>query len=61
MSKSLVGKLLEASKLITQARISKASYISLKEDYIKELAVERGVSFDEMIEIIKKELKKENK
>lgn len=61
MSKNIIEKLLKASKLITEARISKASYISLSEDKIKYLADKRDVSFDEMVEIIKKELYPKNK
>jgi hypothetical protein len=44
--KSLVSKLLEASKLIEDSnRNSKASYIQLSEDYIKKLAEERKCFF----------------
>lgn len=56
--KSLVSKLQEASKLIEGSnRQGKASYIQLSEDYIKKLAQEQNVSFDDMVKIIEEELK----
>jgi hypothetical protein len=53
--KELVSKLLQASETIN--RTPKADYIHLNESYIQSMADENGVSFDEMVNIIKEELR----
>lgn len=55
-NKNLIQKLQEASEIILKNRTPKASYISISENFIKQQADERGVSFDEMVEIMKNEL-----
>lgn len=55
MNKELVSKLLRASQEID--RTSKANYIHLSEDFIQKQADEKNISFDEMVKIIKNELK----
>jgi len=54
--KMLLSKLLNLS---TQEidRIGKANYIHLSEEFIQKQADEKGVTFDEMVEIIQNELK----
>ena len=53
--KTLLSKLLKASQEID--RIPKANYINLSEEFIQKQADEKGVTFDEMVEIIQNELK----
>lgn len=54
--KKLVKKLIKASNEIFKNRKPSASYIHLSEDYIQQQADERKISFDDMVEIFKKEL-----
>jgi len=53
--KTLLSKLLKASQEID--RTPKANYINLSEEFIQKQADEKGVTFDEMVEIIQNELK----
>ena len=53
--KTILSKLLKASQEID--RTPKASYIDLSEEFIQKQADEKGITFDEMIEIIENELK----
>ena len=53
--KTLLSKLLKASQEID--RIGKANYIHHSEEFIQKQADEKGVTFDEMVEIIENELK----
>ena len=55
MSKELLTKLLKVSQEID--RTPKANYIHLSEEYIQQIADERGISFDDMVMIIEEELK----
>ena len=55
--KKLVSKLLKASNEIQKKRLGQANYIHLSEKFIQERADEEGVTFDEMVKIIKEELK----
>jgi hypothetical protein len=54
--KKLVKQLIKASNKISKNRKPSANYIHLSEEYIQEQANERKISFDNMVEIIKKEL-----
>ncbi len=54
--KKLIQKVIEASNEISKNRKIAVNYIHLKEEYIQQLADERKISFDDMIEIIKNEL-----
>ena len=54
--KKLVEQLIKASNKISKNRKPSANYIHLSEEYIQEQANERNISFDNMVEIIKKEL-----
>lgn len=57
--KELVSKLLEASNIISKSESvykSKAAYLHLSQEYIELEAQKRGISFTEMIDILKKEL-----
>lgn len=54
--KKLVGQLIKVSNEISKNRKPSANYIQLSEEFIKQQADEREISFDEMVEIIKKEL-----
>ena len=54
--KKLVEQLIKASNKISKNRKPSANYIHLSEEYIQEQANERKISFDNMVEIIKKEL-----
>lgn len=54
--KKLVGQLIKVSNEISKNRKPSANYIQLSEEFIKQQADERGISFDEMVGIIKKEL-----
>lgn len=51
--KELIKKLIEVSNKLPK---SKNDYIVLSEEYIQEQANERGISFDDMVELIKKTL-----
>jgi phosphopentomutase len=53
--KTLLSKLIKASQEID--RIGKANYIHLSEEFIQKQADEKGVTFDETVEIIENELK----
>ena len=55
MNEELVSKLLKASQEID--RTPKANYIHLSEEFIQKEADEKNISFDEMVNIIKNELK----
>ena len=55
--KKLVSKLLKSSNEIQKKRLGQANYIHLSEKFIQERADEEGVTFDEMVKIIKEELK----
>jgi hypothetical protein len=48
--------LIKASNEISKNRNTSANYIHLSEEYIQQQADERKISFDDMVEIIKKEL-----
>jgi|SanBayMetagenome_1026888.scaffolds.fasta_scaffold536668_1 predicted ATPase len=54
--KKLVEQLIKASNEISKNRKSSAIYIHLSEEFIQQQADEREISFDDMVEIIKKEL-----
>ena len=54
--KKLIEQLIKASNEIYKNRNSSANYIHLSEEYIQNQADERKISFDDMVEIIKKEL-----
>jgi hypothetical protein len=56
--KTLLSKLLKASQEID--RTPKANYINLSEEFIQKQADEKGITLDEMVEIIKNELKPNN-
>ena len=51
--KKLVEKLIKASNEISKNRKPSANYIHLSEEFIQKKADERGISFDDMVEIIK--------
>jgi hypothetical protein len=52
----LTNNLMKVSNIISKNRHSNANYIELSEKYIQQLADERKISFDDMVEIIRKEL-----
>jgi len=54
--KKLVERLIKTSNEIYKNRKQSANYIHLSEEYIQQQADEREISFDDMVEIIKKEL-----
>ena len=54
--KKLLGQLIRASNEISKNRKPSANYIHLSEEFIQQQADEREISFDDMVEIIKKEL-----
>lgn len=54
--KKLVEKLIKASNEISKNRKPSANHIHLSEEFIQQQANERKISFDDMVEIIKKEL-----
>jgi hypothetical protein len=54
--KKLIEKLIKASNEISKNRKSNANYIHLSEEFIQQQADERKISFDDMVEIIKKDL-----
>jgi hypothetical protein len=56
--KTLLSKLLKASQEID--RTPKANYVHLSEEFIQKQADEKGITLDEMVEIIKNELKPNN-
>ena len=54
----LASKILAASKIIEESkRHGKADYIVLNYTYIQKLADNRNISFDEMVECLKSEIK----
>lgn len=53
MKDKLIDKLIKASNEISTNRKSKANYIILDESYIQKMSDEAGISYDEMVEIIK--------
>ncbi len=53
----LVEKLIKAANEIHKKRKPTANYIHLSEEFIQQQADELNISFDDMVEIIKKELK----
>lgn len=53
MKDKLIDKLIKASNEISTNRKSKANYIILDESYIQKMSNEAGISYDEMVEIIK--------
>ncbi len=53
---SLVEKLIKAANEINKKRKPTANYIHLSEEFIQQQADEPNISFDDMVEIIKKEL-----
>lgn len=55
--KKLMERLIKATNIISKNRKPSAYYIHLSEKYIQELANERKISFDNMVEIIKYEMK----
>ena len=56
-NKELIDKLLKASEKINAESIKgNASYIALPHGYVEKRAQEKGVSFDEMYQIIVEEL-----
>ena len=56
-NKELIEKLLKVSeKINVESRRGNASYITLPYGYVEKRAQEKGVSFDEMYEIILKKL-----
>lgn len=56
-NKELIEKLLKFyEKINVESRRGNASYITLPYGYVEKKAQEKGVSFDEMYEIILKEL-----
>jgi hypothetical protein len=55
--KNLIGKLIKASNKISKNRKPSANYIHLNEVYIQQLADEREITFDEMVEIMKTEVR----
>ena len=55
--KELVSKLLKASNEIHKKRLGQANYIHLPAKFIQQRADEEGVTFEEMVKIIEKELK----
>ena len=53
VNKQLIGKLLEASKLISErGRNSEASYIQLSTETIQHIADINNISFDDAIDIV---------
>ena len=54
--KKLVEKLIKASNEISKNRKPSANYIHLSEEFIQQQADEREISFDDMVEIIKNKL-----
>jgi len=54
--KKLIEQLIKASNEISKNRKPKANYINLNEEFIQQQADEREISFDDMVEIIKKQL-----
>jgi hypothetical protein len=59
-NKKIVENLILAAQNIEEARIGKANYIFLSEDFIQEQADKQGISFDAMIEVIENELSGKN-
>jgi len=55
--KKLIEKLIKASNEISKNGKPSASYIQLSDEFIQKKADEQKISFDDMVEIIKKELK----
>ena len=55
--KKLVTQLLKASNEIHKKRLGQANYIHLPAKFIQQRADEEGVTFDEMVKILEKELK----
>jgi len=55
--KKLVTQLLKASNEIHKKRLGGANYIHLPAKFIQQRADEEGVTFDEMVKILEKELK----
>jgi hypothetical protein len=55
--KELVSRLLKASNEIHKKRLGQANYIHLPAKFIQQQADEYGVTFEEMVKIIEKELK----
>lgn len=53
MKDKLIDRLIKASNEISKNRKSKANYIILDESYIQKMSDEAGISYDEMVEIIK--------
>ena len=54
--KKLVEQLIKVSNEISKNRKSSSNYIHLSEKHIQQQADEQKISFDDMVEIIKKEL-----
>lgn len=54
--KKLVGQLIKAANEISKNRKPRANYIHLSEEFIQQQADEREILFDDMVEIVKKEL-----
>lgn len=54
--KKLVEQLIKVSNEISKIRTPSANYIHLSEEYIRQQADARKISFTDMVEIIKKEL-----
>jgi hypothetical protein len=54
--KKLVENLVKAANKISKNRKPSANYIHLNEEYIQQLADEQKISFDDMVEVIKKKL-----
>ncbi len=55
-NKKLIERLIKISNEIYKNRKPNANYIHLSEDFIQQQADERKISFDDMVEIIKKRL-----
>lgn len=57
-NRQLVSKLLAASKIIEEGkRHGKADHIVLSHTYIQKLADDRNISFEEIVDMLKNELK----
>jgi hypothetical protein len=49
----LIGKMIKASQVVSEKRQGEGDYIVITEERIGEMAIELGVSFDEMVIILK--------
>ena len=53
---NMVTKLIDAANVIKKSRVGLANHVIISKSYIQDMADSHGLSFDEMSEIIKKDL-----